>query len=568
MNFLQQLTFTAMDNFVIVIFLMTILVVLSAFTDKIKLPYPILLIFAGLIIGFVPFLPNLKLDPEIVFLIFLPPLLYDAAFKTSWLDFKKEIRTISALAVSLVFFTTVAVAAAAHYLIPGFDWPIAFVLGAIISPPDAVAASGIIKGLGLNKQVITIIEGESLVNDASALIAYRYAVAATVSGSFALWKAGLQFLIIAGGGILSGFIIGYIIVFAHKKIHDNPLVETSLSLLTPFLAYTLAEHFHTSGILAVVTSGLMVSWRSREIFSFQTRLRATGVWDTIIFLLNGIVFILIGLQLPELVKNLSSTTLYQLIGYGAIISVVTIVIRIVWVFAGAYHQRLFSSKKTNSSVEDVTDWKNVLVVAWTGTRGVVSLATALALPLLLHNGDAFPKRHSIILLAFTVIMVTLVVQGLTLPLLIRLLKIKPETPLLEKEESELHHLLAESSLQYINNHDFNNEINEDVISRLKKQYEFNYKLLSNKKSSRRQIEEQFNFVNQYLMAQLEIIKFERELILKFQTEGRFSEEALTTAERELDIEEMRITALLQKAETTAKIANEGEAVVYENKGSS
>src|SRR5580765_2044146 len=190
-----------MSNFIIVIFLVTVIVILSAFTDKLKLPTPILLVFAGLIIGFVPFLPNLRLDPDIIFLVFLPPLLYDAAFRTSWLEFKKEIRTISALAISLVFFTTVLVAAAAHYLIPGFDWPISFVLGAIVSPPDAVAASGIIKGLGLNKKVITIIEGESLVNDASALIAYRYAVAATVSGGFILWKAGLKFLLIAGGGI-------------------------------------------------------------------------------------------------------------------------------------------------------------------------------------------------------------------------------------------------------------------------------------------------------------------------------------------------------------------------------
>ena len=547
-----------MSNFEIVIFLMAILIVLSVFTDKIKIPYPIMLVFAGLIIGFVPFLPNLKLDPDIVFLLFLPPLLYDGAFKTSWLDFKKEIRTISALAVSLVFFTIVIVAAAAHYLIPGFSWPISFVLGAIISPPDAVAAAGIIKGLGLNKRVITVIEGESLINDASALIAYRYALAATLSGSFVLWKAGLQFLLVAGGGVAAGMIVGFLLVFAHRKLHNNAVVETSLSLLTPFLAYALAEEFHTSGILAVVTAGLVISRRAREIFSFETRLLTNGVWETAIFLLNGIVFILIGLQLPDLVKDLSSTTLYELIGYGIIISVVIIIIRIIWVFAGAYHQILFKKKRKNDGTEETTDWKNVLVVAWTGTRGVVSLAAALALPFTLQNGEDFPKRHSILLLAFSVIMITLVVQGLTLPLLIKLLKIKPATILLQKEESDLSLVLTESSLQYINN-DFPGEIDEVAVERIKKQYEFNYKMLFNKSDNllqNNQIESQFNSVHRFLLAQLEVIKFQRNLLLKFQNEGRYSEEALNNAERELDIEEMRINSLMQKTETSAKLAHE------------
>jgi Na+/H+ antiporter len=547
-----------MNNFEIVIFLMTILVVLSAFTDKIKLPYPILLVFAGLFIGFVPFLPNLKLDPDIVFLIFLPPLLYDAAFKTSWLDFKKEIGTISTLAVSLVFFTTLTVAIAAHYLIPGFSWPIAFVLGAIVSPPDAVAASGIIKGLGLNKKVITIIEGESLLNDASALIAYRYALAATLTGSFILWKASLQFILVAGGGVLAGLIVGYILVFAHKKIQENVLVETSLSLLTPFLAYILAETFHTSGILAVVTAGIFISWRSREVFSFQTRLRANVVWDTLIFLLNGIIFILIGLQLPELVKNLSSTTLYSLIADGIIISIVTIIIRILWVFAGAYHQQILKRKTNSDTINEIVDWKNVLIVAWTGTRGVVSLATALALPITLDNGDDFPKRHSILLLAFSVIMITLVVQGLTLPLLIKWLKIKPVTIEQQKEENDLNLMLAQNALQFIND-GFPMEIDEAVLGRIRKQYEFDYNLLINRQGNqlhKKQIEYELNSAHQFLMAQLEVIKFQRQMIIEFQTKGSFSEEALSKAENELDIEELRINSLLERGEVSAKVAKD------------
>ena len=535
---------------------MAILIILSAVTDKLKLPYPILMVSAGLLIGIAPFLSNLKLNSDVIFFLFLPPLLFDAAFRTSWLDFKKEIRTISALAVSLVFFTTVIVAVAAHYLIPGFEWPVAFVLGAIISPPDAVAAGGVIKGLGLNRKVITIIEGESLVNDASALIAYRYAVIATTTGSFVLWKASLQFLLVAGGGILAGFIIGYVLSLAHKKIEDNSLVETSLTLLTPFLAYALAEKIHVSGILSVVTAGLVLSWRSREIFSFETRLRTATVWDTAIFLLNGILFILIGLQLPELVKGLSNITLQRLIWYGVIISIITMVIRIVWVFAGAYHQRIFNPKNTDD--EEQTDWKNVLIVAWTGTRGVVSLATALALPFTIANGDAFPKRHSILLLAFTVIMVTLIVQGLTLPLLIRLLKIKPAIVQQQKEENELNRELVEDTLKFINS-GFPHNINADAIERLKKQYEFNYKMLFRRGHTRKdEIKTQLNYVNDYLNAQLEVIKFQRDLLLKFQNDDAYSEEALSKVERELDIEEMRLNALMGKTQGSAEIAkNDG-----------
>ncbi len=544
------------DNFEIVIFLMTILIVLSAFTDKIKLPYPILLVFTGLIIGFVPFLPNLKLEPDVVFLVFLPPLLYDAAFKTSWLDFKKEIRPISTLAISLVFFTTLSVAVAAHYLVPGFTWPLAFLLGAIVSPPDAVAASGIIKGLGLNKKVITIIEGESLLNDASALIAYRYALAAVLTGSFVLWKAGLQFILVAGGGVAAGFVVGYVLAFAHKKIVNNALVETSLSLLTPFLAYGLAEKFHVSGILAVVTAGIFISWRSREVFTSQTRLRTTAVWDTIIFLLNGIIFILIGLQLPELVTDIPKQTLFTLIGYGVLISVVTIIIRIIWVFAGAYHQQLSNRKNSNKTAES-TDWKNVLIVAWTGTRGVVSLATALALPLVLDNGTEFPKRHSILLLAFTVIMITLVVQGLTLPLLIKLLKIKPSTGQQQKEEDDLSFLLTKESLDYIN-HNLEGKVDTLILERIKNRYEFNYTMLFNRDNAlqKHEIESQFKSVNQFLFARLKILDHQRKLLMKFQTEGSYDEEALVKAEREIDIEELQIKSLMEKTEASAKAAND------------
>ena len=541
-----------MEDFKIVIFIMVILISLTAIANKRKLPYPVLLVAAGLLIGFIPDLPDLALDPNVVFVIILPPLLYDAASKISWQEFRTSIRPISALAVTLVFFTTVSVAVTAHYLIPGFSWPLAFVLGAVVSPPDAVAASGIIKGLGLNKKVITILEGESLINDASALIAYRYAVAAVTTGTFVFWQAGLQFLLVAGVGILIGVAIGYLFVLAHKKIENNPVVETSLTLLSPFVSYLAAEQFHMSGILAVVSTGLVISWKSHEVFSFRARMRTRVVWDTLIFLLQGFVFILIGLQLPSIIKDLGNYPFSQILGYGLIISLVTIIVRIIWVFAGAWWFNFFQKRKKAPAVlaantlENDT-WKNVLVVAWTGTRGVISLAAALALPLVLQNGSDFPKRNSIIFLAFVVIFVTLVVQGLSLPLLIRWLKIKPQNQT-AIEEKELQLYLVTSTLQFIEE-----ELPLDNKSQqqLKKKYELQINDLSkeirrHKKAKRNEEAVEEAPPDALLTAQLAISKFQRELLLKLHKEEEYSDEAIKLVEREMDIDELKLNIRLPK----------------------
>jgi len=545
-----------MDEFKVVIFLMAILISLTAIVNKKRFPFPILLVAAGLVIGFVPQLPDLGLDPDVVFIIILPPLLYDAASKTSWHEFRTAIRPISALAITLVFFTTVAVAVTAHYLIPGFSWPLAFVLGAVVSPPDAVAASGIIKGLGLNKKVITILEGESLVNDASALIAYRYAVAAVTTGTFIFWKAGLQFLLVAGVGIIIGIVVGYLFVLAHKKIENNPVVETSLTLLSPYVSYLAAEQFHMSGVLAVVTTGLVISWRAPEVFAYHARMRIKGVWETLVFLLHGFVFILIGLQLPSIIKDLGNYPFSEILGYGLLISAVTIVVRIIWVFAGVSSQTFFQKKKKitdDLSVNDNQDstWKNVLVVAWTGTRGVISLAAALALPLLLEDGTPFPKRHSIIFLAFVVIFVTLVVQGLSLPLLIRWLKIKPQDNTIE-EEKELQLYLANSTLSFIEQ-EFPIQLDDKLQEQLKKKYELQINDLTKeirrqKKAKRNDEEIKPPPPNDLVNAQLEISKFKRELLVKIHKEGEFSDAAIKKVEREMDIDELKLELKVPKEE--------------------
>ncbi|PSL23326.1 Na+/H+ antiporter [Chitinophaga ginsengisoli] len=543
-----------MQNFKIIIFILAILISLSTVIDKLKLPNPVFLVLVGLIIGFVPVLPGLVMDPNVVFLVFLPPLLYDAAFRTSWHDFKSNIRPISALGISLVFFTTVAIAVTAHYFIPMFTWPLAFLMGAIISPPDAAAASGIIKGLGLNKHVISILEGESLVNDSSALIAYRFALAAAITGSFLFWQAGLQFLLVTGGGILIGLLVGYVLIVIHKKINNYSIVESSLTLLTPFISYLAAEQVHTSGILAVVSTGLLLSWRSQEIFSYQTRMRTKVIWETLLFLLNGFIFILIGLQLPVILKQLTNYKLSSLIGYGLIISLITILVRMIWVFAGAYSFRFFNRRKKrhqDALLDDdqYGDWKNVLIVAWTGTRGVISMASALALPLTLYNGNAFPQRHLIIFVCFVVIFVTLVVQGFSLPLLIRLLNVKPSINE-DKEEKELQLYVVNSTLHFID-YEFYPLPEERIRIELIKKYELiAVKLVKEISTHTRNEKEEEQLPVRMLTAmqkaQIEISRFQRKLLLQLHKDGRFSDNAIKQVERDMDIDELKLNQLLPK----------------------
>ncbi len=543
-----------MENFKVVIFILTILIGLSALLAKTRLPQPVLLVVTGLIIGFVPALPDLALDPAVVFLLFLPPILYDASSKTSWHEFKTLIRPISALAISLVFFTTLAVAVTAHYLIPGFSWPLAFLLGAIVSPPDAAAATSLTRGLGLSKNVIVILEGESLLNDASALIAYRYAIVAATTGTFILWQAGLQFLMVAGGGILSGLILGNIFVFAHRKISNNALVETSLTLVLPFVAYLIAEHFHFSGVLSVVSAGLIMSWRGPEIFSYHARMRTRVVWDTLIFILNGFIFILIGLQLPGIIKDLGNYPVLDLVVDGLYISLATIIVRIVWVFAGAYWQALFLKKKKTTDAaattgEEPVEWKNVLIVAWTGTRGIISLAAALALPLTVEGGESFPKRHSIIFLAFVVIFVTLVVQGLSLPLLIRLLGIKPKaSEYNEEKEIKLH--VATSTLHFIER-EFPVYLENKLMDSLKNHYtslirDLTKEMKTQKKLQGDEAAPSIPVVSPKLNAQKEISKFQRELLIKLHKDGTFSDSAIKQAELERDVDDLKLELLLPK----------------------
>ncbi len=412
--------------------------------NRLRVPYPIFLVVGGLALSFIPRLPIVTLRPDLVFVLFLPPILYYAGLHTGWRDFRANIRPIATLAVGLVIFTTLAVALAAHYIV-GMSWATSFVLGAIISPPDAVAATAILQRLRVPRRVVTILEGESLVNDATALVIYRFAVAAVVTGAFSLPWASVQFVVVSVGGVVIGLLAGMAIAWIRPRLRD-PSVEHIVSLLTPYVAYLPAEWLHVSGVLAVVTCGIYIARRLGRITTADIRLRSWAVWDAFIFLLNGLVFILIGLQMSNIVKQVPAGTLYNAVGWPLIIAAVAILARFVWVPVVAYLPRRIVPRLSRELVDPPAG--NVAVVAWTQMRGVVSLAAALALPIMTADGRTpFPDRNLIVFLTFGVILVTLVGQGLTLPAIIRALKLDRVPSEDADEENTARYLAALAAIE-------------------------------------------------------------------------------------------------------------------------
>jgi monovalent cation/hydrogen antiporter len=402
----------------VVLGLLVAVAVLAMLARRLRLPYPIVLVLGGLALGFVPRIPRVELASDVVFFIFLPPLLFHAAWSTSFRDFRANLRSISLLALGLVALTVVGVAVVAHAVVPGLPWPTAFVLGAVVAPTDAVAATSIMRRLGVPRRVSTIVEGESLVNDATGLVAYRFALAAAGGAVFIWWQAGLEFVWAVAGGIAVGLAVGWVLAQIQLRI-DDPLIEITLSFLAAYAAYLAAvaiPNHPVSGVMAVVAAGLYVGHRSPELLSPNTRTQGRAVWDTAVFVLNGLAFILVGLQLPAILAGLSSQPMTSLVAYGAMVSLAVIVIRVVWTFPGAYLPFLLPSVRRR---EPLPQPRNVSVIAWSGMRGAVSLAAALALPSTLSGGPSLGGRDLVLFLTFSVILVTLVLQGLSLPLLIR-----------------------------------------------------------------------------------------------------------------------------------------------------
>jgi CPA1 family monovalent cation:H+ antiporter len=514
----------------IFVWLLLTVAVLALVARRLTIPYPILFIIGGLFLNLIPKLPSVQLDPELVFLFFLPPLLFPAALFTSWRDFRLNLRPIGLLAVGLVLFTTVAVAYLAHYFM-GLPLAAGFVLGAIISPPDAIAATAIAEHLKIPRRIVTILEGESLVNDATALVAYRFAVVAVATGSFSLAKAGVQFVLVSVGGIGVGWLIGWLAKQFHKRVNDAP-IETTVSLLTPFAAYLMAERLGFSGVLAVVTAGLYLGRRMPELLTFQTRMQGGPVWEMVEFILNGFVFILIGLQLPSVLHALSGDTIpiSRLIWYAVLISLAVILIRILWVFPATYLPRLIFKKLCRR--DPYPQWQQVTIVAWTGMRGVVSLAAALALP------KVFPGRDLILFLTFVVILVTLVVQGLSLPPLIRWLGVKDDGSM-EKEEREARIKANQAALTRLKAIAEQDPAKAEALQRLRTEYEDHIQQVEGAKpESAGTLLRRFS--SEYERLSYEALGQERATILELRNQDVISDEVLRRIQRDIDLAEARL----------------------------
>jgi len=525
------------ENITVIIMLLFGITFLGVLSNKYKFPFPIALVLCGVVISLAPGLPIVSLNPEIVFIIFLPPLLYSAAWNTSWHDFKAAIRPITYAAVGLVLFTTLLVAVVAHLLIPDLSWPLAFLIGAIVSPPDAVAATSVTKGLKLQPRLITILEGESLVNDASGLVAYKYALAAAAAGNFIFWQAGLNFLLISAAGIAIGLAIGYIMYLIHKKFICDPIIEVTLTFLTPFASYLLAEHFHVSGVLAVVSTGLYLSFRSGEIFSHQSRIMTYAVWDVVIYILNSLIFILIGLQLRSVIQGIGDYSMSELALYGVVISVVVIIVRFVWVVPATMLPRMLSRKIRTT---EPFDPRNLVVFGWAGMRGVVSMAAALAIPLTLADGTIFPHRNLIIYITFCVILSTLVLLGLTLPWVIKMLKLPPHS--IASEEFEIRSHVVSHTITHIEENF--GLVQDELLNNIKSKYEVKFNRLQKTDLPANYFGNgetlAGNVFNEFSQLQIDLINVERTMLEELHKKGKASEEILRKIERELDLEETRL----------------------------
>ena len=432
----------------LVLLLMICAVALSWLARHFKFPYPIALVIGGALLGMIPRLPQFPFDPQLILVIVLPPILYQAALLTSWSDFKAHIRSISLLAIGLVIVTTLAVGLTLKLMVPSVPWAAAFVLGAIISPPDAVAATTILSRLNIPRHLVTILEGESLVNDASGLVIYKLAIAAVLTGAFSMGDATTQFALVSAGGVLIGIIVGFTFVEVHKRLGD-PFIEVITALAIPYIGYIAAESVHVSGVLAVVAAGLVRGRYAPEIVSAEMRIMARSVWNVLVFMLNSLIFILIGIQMSDVMDTLGRYPLSQLVLMGTAISLVAVVVRFAWVYPAAWLPRWFPGL-TNPQVPSLRR-RELGIISWCGMRGIVSLAAALALPTALPNGQPFPARDLIIFLTFFVIATTLVGQGLTLAPLIRRLRVGADWSMAE-EQRQVRSAMSAAAVAAIDTH--------------------------------------------------------------------------------------------------------------------
>ncbi len=502
-----------------------LVVALTALARRLPVPTPILQVMAGIAIGFVPGMELPPLDPEIVFFVFLPPILWAAAYSTSRREFKANIRPIGLLAVGLVLATTAAIAIVARWLVPELPWAVAVALGAIISPPDAVAAAAIVSRLPVPRRVVVILEGESLVNDASALVLYRTAVAAAVTGHFSLGESLVRFFVDAGIGTVIGVVVGWLVIRAARWTHD-PLAETVLTLTGPYVAWIAAETVHASAVLACVAGGLYVRQHLSTAVAPVSRILSGAVWDLFVFLLNALIFVLLGVNFRQLLSDVPSGALGHVLAVGGILGLVAIGVRLVWVPVATWLPRLLSAEVRRR--DPAPSWKGPFLVAWTSMRGIVSLASALALPTVAAAGTPFPYRAELIVITLVVILMTLVVQGLTLAPLIRAFRFTPESTHQEEERLARREAMRRGR-----------EALEDLARE-------SWAEASDVEALRHELRDRARAHLQHGVASAArrrrpagVIAAERRMLIRLRNEGAISDEVLRELEHELDLDAMR-----------------------------
>ena len=519
----------------IFLLLLVFVAMFAGLARRLKVPYPILLVIAGLLVSFFPGMPRIGFDPDLVFVVFLPPLLYSAAWTLSWREFQRNFLSISMLAVGLVLFTVVGLAMAAGSWLPGFDWRSGVLLGAVVAATDAIAATSIARRVGLPQRIVDILEAESLVNDGTGLLALQFGLAILVTGRTPSAIEGIGRLVfLTGGGVVIGLAIGAVVAWFERWVDDGP-IEIVISILVPYAAYLIGDRAHVSGVIAVIACSMYMSRRSPQYMSPQVRLQAAAVWDALTFVLNGIVFLLIGLQLPYVMAQIGGMSHRVLFEYGVGFSAVMIVVRMVWVYGETYIAYALRRWITKAEAE-APNPRAVFVIGWGGMRGVLSLAAAVSLPYTLPNGSTFPQRSMIIYLAFCLIVATLVFQGLTLPWLIRRFNLA-ESRHMQSEEQEARRILLREALVHLDRKRSRNREQAPIYRDLMVSYQRRLDTLP------AELEESPQGLVDHARRQeaiLAVLQVERETLLRLRDEDRIDDEVMRTLQRELDLAESRL----------------------------
>jgi len=526
------MTFSPADSLALLAILAVVALLLVA-AERTSIPYPILLVVGGLGLGFIPGIPEFELPPDLVLVAVLPPLLYGTAFFTSLRDLRENAFAITLLAIGLVLSTMLIVAVVAHELIPGLSWGVAFVLGAVVSPTDPTAATAIAERLGLPRRLVALIEGESLVNDGTALVAYKFAVIAVVSGSFSMSEAAESFALNVVGGIAVGLGVGFVVRHVRRKVKD-PALAITLSLTSGYFAYLPAIAIGVSGVLAAVTVGIYMGWYTPELTTWQTRLQGLAVWEITFFILNALLFALVGLQLPVIVDALSGYSPARLVGYAAVVSLAVIGARFLWVVPGTYLTAWM--RRVKRPIQN--PGRASIILGWAGMRGAVSLAAALALPLTTDAGDDFPNRDLVIFLTFGVILTSLVVQGLSFPALLKLVGLEDEGRT-EKEENKARIYATEAALARLEELADEDWVRNDTLERIRAMFNFRNQRFRSRFDPESDGEIESRSLD-YQRLLRELLTAERNAVFDLRRERRIDDVVMRRVIRDLDLEEARL----------------------------